>query len=201
MSSEAFLAFLGELVKASVELFVIVDPFGNLPIFIGLTQKMPINERKRAFRTAVIAGFALLTVFAFAGLEVLDLFGITLPQFMVAGGILLLALAVKLLIQGGWTGTASSDSMAAFPMAVPLLVGPGAITAIIVSIQTRGILLTFATIVIVFLLVAAILSAAEPIHKVLGEAGATVISGIMAIMIAAIAVGFISRGIMNITQS
>ena len=85
-------------------------------------------------------------------------------------------------------------------MACPLLVGPGAITTTIVSLQTRGILVTFATVVVVFLLVGAILSTAGPIHKVLGEAGSTVISGIMAIIIAAIAVGFVSKGIMDLIQ-
>jgi len=200
MNLEAAAAFLGELARASVELFVIVDPLGNLPIFIGLTKNLGVNERKKAFRTAVLVGFILLTIFAFAGLEVLALFGITLPQFMVAGGILLLALAVKLLVLGGWTGPTSSSSVGAFPMACPLLVGPGAITATIVSLQTRGILVTFATVVVVFLLVGAILSTAGPIHKVLGEAGSTVISGIMAIIIAAIAVGFVSKGIMDLIQ-
>ncbi len=193
------LTFLGNIFPAAVELFVIVDPFGNLPIFIGLTKDLSPDERKRTYKTAILVGFALLTVFAFTGLEVLTLFGITLPQFMVAGGILLLAIAIKLLVAGGWVGTASSKSLGAFPMAVPLLVGPGAITAIIVSIQVRGILVTFATVVVVFLLVALIFALAEPIHRVLGEAGATVISGIMAIIIAAIAVGFISRGIVNLT--
>ena len=201
MSSEATRIFLGELARAGVELFVIVDPLGNLPIFIGLTKNMGANERRRAFRTAILVGFVLLTIFAFTGLQVLALFGITLPQFMVAGGILLLALAVKLLILGGWTEKTSSSSVGAFPMACPLLVGPGAITATIVSLQTRGIIVTFATVVVVFLLVGVILSAAEPIHRTLGEAGATVVSGVMAIIIAAIAVGFISRGIVNLTQS
>jgi len=85
-------------------------------------------------------------------------------------------------------------------MACPLLVGPGAITATIVSLQTRGIIVTFATVVVVFILVGIILAAAEPIHRVLGEAGATVVSGVMAIIIAAIAVGFISKGIVNLTK-
>jgi multiple antibiotic resistance protein len=201
MSSEVAPAFLRELARAGVELFVIVDPLGNLPIFIGLTKNMGSDERKRTFRTAVLVGFVLLTIFASAGQEVLALFGITLSQFMVAGGILLLALAVKLLVLGGWTETTSTSTVGAFPMACPLLVGPGAITATIVSLQTRGILVTFATVLVVFFLVAVILSAAEPIHRVLGDAGATVVSGVMAIIIAAIAVGFISRGIVKLTQS
>jgi len=200
MSSEAALTFLGDVARAGAELFVIVDPLGNLPIFIGLTKNMGPEERKKAFRTAILAGFILLTVFAVTGQQVLTLFRITIPQFMVAGGILLLALAVKLLVLGGWTEIASSSSVGAFPMACPLLAGPGAITATIVSLQTRGVLITLATVAVVFLLVGAILSAAEPVHKVLGETGATVISGVMAIIIAAIAVGFISKGMVNLTK-
>jgi hypothetical protein len=104
-----------------------------------------------------------------------------------------------ILVAGGWSVPATGHgTVAAFPMAVPLLVGPGAITTTIVSLQTRGITLTFSSVLVVFLLVSVILSVGDHIHRILGEAGATVISGVMMIITAAIAVGFISKGIRNL---
>ena len=151
------------------------------------------------YRTAVLTGFILLTVFALAGMQVFSLFGITLDQFMIAGGILLLVMSVKILVAGGWSvPVTGSSNVAAFPMAVPLLVGPGAITATILSLETRGIYLTICSVLTVFLLVAVILSVGETIHRILGEAGAPVISGVMMIISAAIAVGFITQGIRNL---
>ena len=199
MSGEAVISFGRDLVPAVIELFVIVDPLGNLPIFVALTKDIGSGERMHTYRTAVLTGFILLTVFALAGMQVFSWFGITLDQFMIAGGILLLVMSVKILVAGGWSvPVTGSSNVAAFPMAVPLLVGPGAITATILSLETRGIYLTFCSVLTVFLLVAVILSVGEPIHRILGEAGATVISGVMMIISAAIAVGFITRGIRNL---
>jgi len=190
--------FSYDLVKAVIALFVIVDPIGNVPIFISLTENMRKDERKSAFHTATWVALALLLAFALAGQQVLNVFGISLHSFMIAGGLLLLVLAINILLFGGWKEkekVVSPKSVGAVPIACPLLVGPGAITTTILILQTSGIVVTLIAVVIIFALIWGILRLIEPIYKVLGETGAAVIARIMAIFIAAIAVGFVIDGI------
>lgn len=190
--------FSYELLKAVIALFIIVDPIGNVPIFISLTENLSKDERKSAFYTATWVALALLLAFALAGQQVLNVFGISLHSFMIAGGLLLLVLAINILLFGGWKEkekVVSPKSVGAVPIACPLLVGPGAITTTILILQTSGIVVTLIAVVIIFALIWVILRLIEPIYKVLGETGAAVIARIMAIFIAAIAVGFVINGI------
>jgi len=121
-----------DLFRGIIALFIIVDPVGNIPIFVGLTEKMKAEEKRRTFRTATIVGLILLLAFAVAGQQILNLFGITIHSFMIADGILLLIISVKILIYGGWKETVvTPESVGAVPIACPLLVGPGAITTTI----------------------------------------------------------------------
>lgn len=183
------------LARATLALFIIVDPFGNIPVFIGLTEKMEVPQRRRVFRSAALTGFVLLVIFALAGQQILAFFGISLYSFMIAGGILLLIIAIKLLIEGEWWSPESSlESLSAVPIAVPLLVGPGAITATILNLQEFGIPITLAAVIIVFLIVWVVLRLVEPINRVLGKSGSSVIARIMALFIAAIAVQYIITG-------
>ena len=187
---------LMNLAKATLALFIIVDPFGNIPVFIGLTEKIDVGQRRRVFRSATLTGFVLLVIFALAGQQILTFFGISLYSFMIAGGILLLIIAIKLLIEGEWWNPEGSlESLSAVPIAVPLLVGPGAITATILNLQEFGIVVTLVAVVIVFLIVWVVMRAVEPVNKVLGKSGSQIIARVMALFIAAIAVQYILTGI------
>ncbi len=187
---------LMNLARATLALFIIVDPFGNIPVFIGLTEKMDAEQRRRVFRSATLTGFVLLVIFALAGQQILTFFGISLYSFMIAGGILLLIIAIKLLIEGEWWNPEGSlESLSAVPIAVPLLVGPGAITATILNLQEFGIAITLVAVVIVFLIVWIVMRAVEPVNKVLGKSGSQIIARVMALFIAAIAVQYILTGI------
>ncbi|MEM1989423.1 MAG: MarC family protein [Candidatus Bathyarchaeia archaeon] len=188
-------AFLLALTKSVISLFIIVDPLGNIPIFISLTQGIGEAERRRVFHTAAITGFVLLLAFAIAGNEILNIFGVGLPSFMIAGGILLLVLAIRILI--GWRDEdrMPPESIGAVPIAVPLLVGPGAITTTILSLQEYGMLITVSAVVIVFTLTWLILRYIELLYKVLGRSGSAVIAKVMALLIAAIAIQYIINGL------
>src|SRR5215469_15717984 len=93
-------SFLFDLLKATVALFVIVDPLGPVPIFAGLTKPMSPEEKKKVFRTATIVGAILLAVFALLGQEILLLFGISLESFQIAGGLVLLLLSIEIIFRG-----------------------------------------------------------------------------------------------------
>ncbi|MCD6465077.1 MarC family protein [Candidatus Bathyarchaeota archaeon] len=187
---------LPDLIKSFISLFVVVDPFGNIPIFIGLTEKMDGEKRRKIFNTATVTSFILLLAFALVGKEILNIFGITLESFMIAGGILLLIIAIRLLVVGEWEEhDLSPESIGVVPIAVPLLAGPGAITTTIINLQSYGILITIFSVIFVFIIVWLTLRFIEPIYKVLGKNGSVVIARVMALLIAAIAIQYIIEGL------
>jgi len=191
----ASLDFISELTRAFVALFIIVDPFGNIPIFVCLTENITDAQRKKTYNTAILVGFALLLVFSFTGQEILSLFGLSIYSFEVAGGILLLIIAIRILISGFHENTESPESLGAVPIAIPLLVGPGAITTTIFNLQSYGTIITIAAVVIVLALTWVILRFINGFYKVLGKTGAIVIARVMALLIAAIAVQYILTGV------
>jgi multiple antibiotic resistance protein len=191
-----FLALVPDLVKMTIALFIVVDPLGNVPIFVGLTKDMDKSQRKKTYQLATITGLILLTFFSLVGQNILVLFGISLDSFMIAGGILLLIVAVRLLIMGGWREQATvSESVGAVPIGCPLLVGPGAITTSILNIQSYGILATLLSVLLTFIIVWLILRFIDPIYRILGKNGSLVITRVMALLIASIAVQYMLQGI------
>jgi multiple antibiotic resistance protein len=183
--------------KATLALFIIVDPLGDIPIFMGLTENVPQSKRKKIYNTATIVGTVLLLVFAFTGTGILRLFGLSIYSFEVAGGILLLIIAIRILVLGSMhENVESPESLGAVPIAIPLLVGPGAITTTIFNIQLYS---TAAPAILAVLIVMAItwviLRYIDKIYKFLGKTGSLVIARVMALLIAAIAVQYILTGI------
>ncbi len=188
--------FITELGKAIIALFIIVDPLGNIPIFMGLTDKMDNKQRKKVFNTATLVSVILLLVFAFTGQEILNIFGLSIYSFEVAGGILLLIIAIRILISGSMhENVESPESVGAVPIAIPLLVGPGAITTTIFNLQAYGIVTTFLAVLIVLSITWVILRYIHGIYKFLGKTGALVIARVMALLIAAIAIQYILTGV------
>ena len=190
------LDFISELVKAVIALFIIVDPFGNIPIFMGLTEKMADTQKKKVYNTATFVGFILLLVFAFTGQEILTIFGLSIYSFEVAGGILLLIIAIRILISGSMhEDVESPESLGAVPIAIPLLVGPGAITTTIFNLQAYGTVTAILAVLIVLSLTWVILRFINKIYRFLGKTGSLVIASVMALLIAAIAIQYIMTGI------
>ncbi|MBS7657271.1 MarC family protein [Candidatus Bathyarchaeota archaeon] len=191
--------FLIDLMKGTIALFLVVDPLGNIPIFVGLTKNVDEVKRRSVFRSAILTGLVVLFLFTFAGQQILILFGISINSFMVAGGLLLLIIAVRLLVVGGWHElSASPESVGAVPIGFPLLVGPGAITTTILILQSSGVIVTVFSVLITFVIVWLILRYITPIFKILGENGSLVVTRLMAMFIAAIAIQYIVQGIKNL---
>jgi multiple antibiotic resistance protein len=188
--------FLEDLVRATVALFVVIDPVGSVPLFIVMTQKMEKAEREAVSKTAIITAAGLLLVFAVAGTQLLSLFGITISSFMVAGGVLLFIVAIELLTHGEWRfGSAGAQGESGVvPLAFPLLAGPGAITAVIISFQTSGLAVTAASILIVIGITYIVFRYVDRIYRVLGRRGSIIVTRVFAVFIAAIAVQFIVDG-------
>jgi multiple antibiotic resistance protein len=191
-------AFLLDLLKATVALFVIVDPLSPVPIVAGLTKEMSLDQKRRTFRTAAIVGSVLLAAFALVGREVLLLFGISLQSFQIVGGLVLLLLSIEIIFRGerfDKLALISAEETAVFPIAFPLLVGPGAITLTMISIQSSGITIALLAIVIVMFVSWIVLRQTDRIYRMLGRTGVAVIARIMSLFIAAIAVQYVLAGI------
>ena len=191
--------FQNDIITSVIALFVVIDPIGNIPLFIAFTKKLEKAEHKTVSKTAIITAAALLLLFGIAGTQILGLFGITIFSFMIAGGTLLFIIAIELLTYGEWRFVSKvKEDIGVVPIAFPLLAGPGSITAVIISYQTSGFLITFFSIIIVMTITYVILRMVNPIYKVLGNRGSMIVSRVFAVIIAAIAVEYIVEGIKNL---
>jgi multiple antibiotic resistance protein len=189
--------FISAIVPATIALFIIVDPFGNIPIFIGLTEKIEPAGRRKVFNVATLVGVVLLLFFAFLGQEVFAIFGLSIYAFEIAGGILLLIIAIRILVTGSSSSQSnveSPESLGAVPIAMPLLVGPGAITTTIFNLQSYGTLVAIVAVIIVLSVTWVILRFINGIYRILGKTGSVVIARVMALLIAGIAIQYILMG-------
>jgi len=192
----ALVASLADLAKATVALLIVVDPVGLLPVVVALTRRATPQARRALLSRAVGVGLLLLLGFTLAGVYVLDLFRITLNDFKIAGGIVLLIVALALVTTGHVEGREEGSGLV--PLATPLLTGPGAITTSIVFLGRYGPAVTLVAIVLTFAITWVVMQYSTVILRVLGETGSDVIARIMGMLLAAIAVQFIREGVQAI---
>jgi multiple antibiotic resistance protein len=192
-----------------VILFVVVDPIGLAPIFAALTHgdSAPARRRMAIRGTAIAAG--ILVVFVLVGDLLLQALGISLPAFQIAGGLLLFLLAVDMVFarHSGLRSTtereqkeaATRKDISVFPLAIPLIAGPGALTTVLLMVGNQGdqplVLATvLAVLGVVLLATLASLLFATRILKIMGETGAFVVSRVLGVVLAALAVQFVING-------
>ncbi|HVX02491.1 MAG TPA: MarC family protein [Nitrososphaera sp.] len=195
--------FLSDLVRSTITLLVVIDPIGIVPIFMSLTMQMERKGRADVSKTIVITATGLLFVFALAGTQIFSIFGISISSFMVAGGVLLFIVAIELLT-GGWKFIGGSDTAAdtgVVPLAFPLLAGPGAITAVIISLETTGLVTTVISIALAIAATYATLWYSDRIYGILGRRGSLIVTRVFAVFVAAIAVQYIVQGVKTLFAS
>ena len=192
--------FLGDLIKAVITLLVVIDPIASVPVIIGLTEKTEKKQRTSILNVTIITVAILLLVFAFVGSTIFSIFGISMFSFMIAGGVLLFLVAIELLTHGEWRFGSQhlQDESGIVPLAFPLLAGPGALTLVIISFETYGLLVTVLSIAIVLGITYGILRLVNPIYRLLGKRGSIIVTRVFAIIIAAFAVQFIIDGIKQV---
>ncbi|MGV8939368.1 MAG: MarC family protein [Allorhizobium sp.] len=197
------------LINAFTTLLVTVDPPGLVPIFLGLTSGMQRGERHQvALRGSVIA-FGLLALFAVFGADVLGLLGISMGAFRIAGGLLLFAIAFEMIFEKRQerkekTGEAAITldhirNMAVFPLALPLIAGPGAISATVLlagAMQSVGDRLQLIGVIAVCLLIVyAALIISHRLDRLLGVTGRAILTRLLGVILAALAAQFVVDGI------
>jgi multiple antibiotic resistance protein len=195
----SFLAFDPALfLQSAVLLFAILDPIGTVPLFLAITEQQP-GQRRQIVRSSVVLAAIILYVFAYLGWIIFQALGITINDFRIAGGIVLFIVAYEHLSgREGKPKIVNVAEVAAFPLATPLLAGPGAIsTVIILANPPYGPLLVFLVITLNVALAYLILARSEWVLKILGPNGSRALTRITALLIAALAVSFVRVGIMN----
>jgi multiple antibiotic resistance protein len=197
------------LLNGFVTLFVIIDPLGLAPLFLGLTAGLSMTARRSLALKASLIAFAILSVFGLVGLMVLQALGISLGAFRVAGGLFLFWIAFELVFEKRKTRkekdaqTAMSEheasEIAAVPLAIPLMAGPGAISAVILlSGDLPGVAGQAALLLViaaVLLATYAMLAIANRFDRLIGQTGRAVITRLLGVLLAALAVQFVADGV------
>lgn len=198
------------LIKPFITLLAIVNPIGVVPFFIHFTSSFSAAHQARTARVAAFTAFVVLAVSALLGLKIIEFFGITLASFQVGGGLLLLMSAVQMLhaepaeskaqdVNEGANRADQGASIAVVPLTIPLLTGPATISTMVIYAEKSkhlwelGVLLLYA--VIIGLVTYVVFSAAERIGRFLGQTGIDVMTRLMGLILAAIAVEVMSDGL------
>jgi multiple antibiotic resistance protein len=202
-----------DLLKPLVALLAIVNPIGVVPFFIHFTQSFSREQRQRTIRISAFTAFVVIAVSAVAGLKIIEFFGISLASFQVGGGTLLLISSLAMLnaqpaeskpsdVSDGNEKVDAGASIAVVPLAIPLLTGPATIsTMVIYAEKTRhlwqlGVLVGYG--VVIGLVTYLVFSASGRIAKVLGRTGINVMTRLMGLILAAMAVELLADGLVKL---
>lgn len=192
------------LITAFVTMFVVIDPIGLAPLFVALTQGMSFAARRKIAVRACLVAVAILLIFALFGDAVLAFAGISMAAFRVSGGALLFLTALDMLFERrskrreDQTEEEHNDP-SVFPLAIPLIAGPGAIASIVLLVGQRpgldGLVMVMGVSFAVLGIVMALFLSSALIERALGKTGITVISRLLGMLLAALSVQFILDGL------
>jgi multiple antibiotic resistance protein len=194
------------LLSSTFALIAITNAFGNVPVFISMTEDLDSVNRKKLFRAVVLTAAIISLIFALIGTFIMErFFQLSLAELRIAGGSLLIAVGVKNLLEAASVSSSDSehthDSQDIYkriiPMAFPLLVGPGVLSTIIIMVSENGSILTMIAIAISFFILFILFSNTHIIEKILGKLVLYVISRIMQIFIMTTGVHILTAGILE----
>lgn len=179
---------------ALVPMFVAVDPIGLLPLYVGLTEGLDGRQRRRIVWEAVLTALAVSIAFVFLGRSFFQLMGIQPADFLVAGGVLLFLIATLNLISDS-KPSREIAAIGAVPLGTPLIAGPAVLTTALLLVGEYGIMPTLVSVVANILLTAVVLLLAGDLTRLLGTAGSRAVSKVVSLLLAAIAVMMVRKGL------
>jgi multiple antibiotic resistance protein len=184
-----------DILLSFISIFVAVDAVGVLPIFVSLTEGTEPSERTKIIIQSMLTALCLAVGFIFLGKALFRILGITIGDFMIAGGAILFCLAITDIINPVKKRRIPGQQLGAVPLGTPLIVGPAVLTTCLVMISQYGLLATLISALVNILLAGMIFSLSSILMKVLGDAGSKALSKIMSLLLAAIAVMLMRKGI------
>ena len=193
---------LSDFLHIAIELFVVVDPFAAMIMFITFAKGEDVKERRRLVNDATISSFLILLFFAFVGSYILLYFGISIAALEIAGGILILLTSIEMVTEGdkpsGKKGTSEADTVkrdvGIVPLGTPLLAGPGAISLVILLMHDYNWGLVILAIVVVSVITYILFLSSFFIYKIIKEKGARALTRVFGILVAGFAIQYILTG-------
>ncbi len=186
--------YVEKFLLAFIPLFVAIDPVGLIAIFMGLAPNASREHRQKEGLLAIMTALGVSIGFIFLGKIIFKALGITVADFQVAGGLVLLGLAVRELMGGGEDRRDSGTGFGVVPLGMPLIAGPALLTALLLLVDTVGATYTIAALIANLALVEVGFRYARRVEKIVGKPGLNGISKLIALLLAAIAVSLIRRG-------
>lgn len=189
--------FFDLFILAFIPLFVATDPFGIVPIFVNLTEGMDKVETKKVLNLSLLTALIITVAFLFVGKAIFVALGITVADFQVAGGLVLLCIGILDILGGERISIDKeiSSGVGVVPIGTPIIAGPAVLTTLIMLLDLYGLVVTTSALSAIFLLVWLNFTFADSIVKFLGENGTKGISKVISLLLCAIAVMMIRRGI------
>jgi len=183
-----------KFVIAFIPIFVAIDAIGMVAIFIGLGANVEARRRQQEALLGIGTALAISVGFMFLGKLIFQALGITVADFQVAGGIILLAFAVRDLLDVGGGTRQTTEAFGIVPLGMPLIAGPALLTALLVLIDSVGTIYTLTSLIVNLIIVAVVFCYADRLTKWMGKQGINGISKLVSLLLAAIAVSLIRRG-------
>ena len=179
-----------------VPLFVAVDAFGILPVFLSLTEGIDISASRKVLLQSLITAMIVALVFLAIGEFVLRLLGISVADFMIAGGLLLFGLSLSELLTLTTQRHVDPEGLGAVPIGVPLIVGPAVLTTTLLLLREYGFLPTIVSLISNILIAGVVLWFSSSLHRILGKTGAKTVSKLASLLLSAIGVMMVRKGLM-----
>jgi len=179
---------------AFIPVFVAIDPIGLVALFMGLGPSASPQQRKHQAFLGIFTGLGVAIGFIFLGKIIFSALGITVADFQIAGGLILLILATRELVTFGPPDRGGADEFGIVPLGMPLIAGPALLTALLILIDTVGIVFTLVSLLVNLAIVAIALCNADRFSRWMGKQGLRGVSKIIALLLAAIAISLIRRG-------
>ena len=197
-----------EIFTETLMLVAVLNPFGNVPLFVGMTEKMEKETREKLFKTIAVTGFFIMWLFSLVGEFLMtNFYRIDMKELKMAGGMILIVMAFRNLIfsigkQDIPQGEISAEDQikrAVIPMAFPMMVGPGSLTTVLILKAEKGIMMTSLSILIAFILIYFIIG--NYLEKIVGALVLYILSRVMQIFIMSIGIRIFFSGLMGILQA
>jgi multiple antibiotic resistance protein len=183
-----------------IPLFVAVDAFGVLPIFVGLTEGLAKKEKNRIVIQSIWTASVVAIIFVLVGKLIFRFLGITIADFMIAGGAILFCISITDIINPTKTRRIPADNLGSVPLGIPLIVGPAVLTTSLVLESQYGLSATIISILLNILIASAVFRQSHHLIKFLGDAGSKALSKVMSLLLGAIAVMLIRHGLEQVLK-
>jgi multiple antibiotic resistance protein len=193
--AEIVRAWLQDFTLTFVPLFIVIDPLGNLPFIISFSEGRPRHERNKMIHIAILTATIVGLVFLFLGRFILNVMGISVGAFAIAGGIILLVLSIKYMTTGKFMDIIKEDASAVVPIGTPLIVGPATITTLLLLVARFPLYMVLISFMVNLFISWVIFLLNNPIIRITGKGGLKALSRVFSLLLAAIAVSMIMNGL------